>query len=96
MTNTLTALLGVLSGDVKAMNEKVDVLCSHSVRLGDIESDVAAISGTVQALVKTVAVSSFVVLCLNEHLDDIRLVVEHKASEEKRQEEKQKGSRSQG
>ena len=60
------------------MNEKVDTLCSHTSRLGNIERDVETIAVIVQAVEKTSTVSSFN-LCLNDHLDDIRLVVLHKA-----------------
>ena len=41
VTNAQTSLLEALCGDVKAMNEKMDGLCSHSERLGNIERDVA-------------------------------------------------------
>ena len=72
------------------MNEKVDALCSHTGRLGDIERDVAAIAGSVQGVAKkTDAVSSFV-SSLNEHLDDIGLVVGHKASEIRKAEEEKR------
>ena len=90
-TTAQTALLGALCGDVKAMDEKLDVLCSHTGRLGHIEGDVAAISKSVQGVAKGPdAVSSFVTR-LNEFLEDIRLVVEHSASEiRKAEEEKRK------
>ena len=63
------------------MSEKVDALCSHTGRLVNIEGDVAATAKSVQGVAnRTDAVSSFVT-SLNERLDDIRLVVEHKANE---------------
>ena len=50
------------------------------MRLGHIEGDVAAIARSVQGVATgTDAVSSFV-MCLNEHLDNIRLVFEHKTN----------------
>ena len=81
MTKSQTAQPEVLCRDVKAMSEKVDVLCSHTGRLGIIKFDVAAIIRSVQGVANgTDTVSSFV-SGLNKHLDDIRLVVEHKAGE---------------
>ena len=50
MTNAQTVLFEALCGDVKAMSEKVAVLCSHTGRLGNIESDVTAIAGAVHAV----------------------------------------------
>ena len=89
-TNAQTALLTTLCGDVKAMNENIDVLCSHTGRLGDIEGDVVSIAGSFQGVANGIdAVSSFV-LGLNEHLDDIRLVVEHKTSEIRKAEEEKR------
>ena len=67
--------------DVETANEKVDALCSHTGPLWEIEGDVAAISKSVQGVANgTDTVSSFV-SCLSKHLDDIRLVVGHKANE---------------
>ena len=81
MTKVQTSLLEVLCREVDAMNERVDGLCSHTRRLGHIESDVAAISKSVQGVANGMdAVSSFI-SGLNEHLDDVQLVVEHKANE---------------
>ena len=41
-TKVQTAPLGALCNDVNAMNKTVDELCSHTSRLGNIESDFAA------------------------------------------------------
>ena len=80
-TNAQTALLEVLCGEVKLMNKKMDILCSHTGRLGHIERDVVAIAESVRVVANgTDAVSSFVTR-LNEHLDDIQLVVGHKGNE---------------
>ena len=80
-TTAQTTLLEVLCGEANAMTEKVDVLCSHTGRLGNIEGDVAAIIKSVQGVADmTDTVSSFV-LSQNQHLDDIQLVVGHKANE---------------
>ena len=60
-TNAQTALLGAVCDDVKTMDKKVDVLCSHTGRFGHIEGDVAAIAKSVQGVTNvTDAVSSFV------------------------------------
>ena len=80
MTKVQTSLLEALYSDVTTLNERVDVLCSHTGRLGHIERDAAAIAGTVLAVEKADTVTSFV-SGLYEHLGDIRLVVEHKADE---------------
>ena len=86
-TNAQTALLEAMWGEVKTANEKVDVLCSHTGRLGNIEGDVAAIAKSIQVVANgTDAVSSYI-SGLNEHLDDIRHVVEHKANEVRKAEE---------
>ena len=47
-TNAQMILLEALCREVKTMNEKVDSLCSHAGRLGDVEGDVAPIAKTVQ------------------------------------------------
>ena len=79
-TNEQTALLEALCGDVKTMSEKIDGLCSHPGRLGNIEGDVAAISGTVQSVEKKMdAISSFV-SGLKERPNDTRLDGEHNAN----------------
>ena len=89
-TNAQTALLEALCDEVKTMSEKVDVLCSHTGRLGHIERDVAAIAETVQGVANgTDTVSSFI-SGLNEHLDDIRLVVKHKTNEIRKAEEEKR------
>ena len=80
-TNAQTSLLEALSGEVKAMKEIVDVLCSHTGRLVNNEGDVAAMTNSLQGVAnRTDSVSAFVTR-LNERIDDIRLDVEHKASE---------------
>ena len=77
--NAQTSLLGALYRDVKAMSEKVDVICSRTDRLGHVEGDVAAIADTVQAMEKKTDAVSSDVSRLQGQVDDIRLVVEHKA-----------------
>ena len=89
-TNAQTALLETVCHEVKMMNEKVDILCSYMGRLGNIERDVAAIAKSVHGVANgTDAVSSFVA-GLNQHFDDIQLVVEHKANETRRAEEEKR------
>ena len=89
-TNAQTALLEAVCSEVKTMNNKVDGLCSHTERLGNIQGDVTAIAGSVQGVANgTDTVSSFV-SDLNEHLDDIQLVVGHKASEIRKAEEEKR------
>ena len=80
MIKAQTALLGALCGDVKAMDKKMDNLCSHTGRLAHIEGDVAAILRSVQGIAnQTGTVSSFIT-GLSQYNDDIRLAVEHKAN----------------
>ena len=86
-TKAQTTLLEALCGEVRTMNERVDALCSHTGRLGNIERDVASIAGSVQGLEKTDTFSSDV-SSRNERIDNIRPVAEHKASEVKKAEEK--------
>ena len=50
LTNAQTALLEALWSEVKAMTEMVDILCSHTGRLENIERDVAAIIKSDQAV----------------------------------------------
>ena len=52
MTNVQTSLPVALCGEVKVLNEKIDILCSHTERLGHIEWDVAAISSSVPSVEK--------------------------------------------
>ena len=59
---------------------KGGVLCPHTGRLGRVESDVAAIAGTVQEWKIRDTVSSDV-SSQSERLNDTRLVVEQKANE---------------
>ena len=80
-TNAQTALLETVCHEVKMMNEKVDILCSHMGHLGNIEGDVAVIAKSVQGVANGADTVSSFVSDLNEHLDDIQLVVEHKANE---------------
>ena len=76
-----TSLLEALCGEVKTMNERIDILCSHTGRLGNIEGDVAAIAKSVHGVANgTDTVTSFV-SSLNEHLDDIQPVFCHKINE---------------
>ena len=90
MTKEQMIQLDALCREVKTINEKLSALCSHTGRLGNIERDVAAISKSIQGVSnKTDTVSSFVTH-LNKHLDDIRLVVEHKANEIRKAEEKKR------
>ena len=51
-TKSQTALLLALWGEVKATKENVDELCSQTSRLANIESDVAAITGSVQCVLR--------------------------------------------
>ena len=89
-TNAQTALLTTMCGEAKAMNEKLDVLCSHAGRLGHIERDVAAITKSVQGVANgTDTVSSFI-SGLNGHLDDIQLVFNDKANEIRKEEEEKR------
>ena len=60
--------------------------CSHTDRLGHVKSDAAAIARTVQAVENQNGTILFI-SSLNEHFDDIRIVVEHKASDIRRVEE---------
>ena len=90
MTKAQTALLEALCSEVETANEKIDTLCSHTGPLWEIEGDVAAISKSVQGVANgTDTVSSFV-SCLSKHLDDIRLVVGHKTSENRKAEEEKR------
>ena len=86
-TTAQTALLEALCREVRAMSEKVDVLCSHTGRLGHIERDVSAISKAVQGVATGVdAVSSFLSsftnalmisgLAFNEKANEVRTVEE--------------------
>ena len=87
MMSLQTSLLEALNGEVKAMDEKVDGLCSHLGRLGDIEGDVATTTKSVQDEGNEVdAVSSFV-LGLNERIDNIRLVDDDEGSDVRKSEE---------
>ena len=89
MTKEQTALLEALCSEVKTTSEKVDSF-AHTGRLRNIEWDVAAIAKSVQGVAKgTDAVSSFVA-GLNERIDDIRLVLEHKANENRKAEEEKR------
>ena len=87
-----TSLLEVLCCVVKAMNARVDVLCSHASRLENIERDVAAIKNAFQVVEdKVEAVSSFISK-MNDHVDDISLVFREKINEIKKgDEERRKG-----
>ena len=77
-TDLQTRLLEGLCQEVKLMNEKVDRLCSHAVRLENIEEDFETIANAVQGVAdKTDAVSPSA-SSLNECIDGIKLVFEHK------------------
>ena len=59
---------------MKTVKGKMDVLCSHTERLGNIERDVTVIATSVRSVEsKTKAISSFVSK-MNEHVGDIGLV----------------------
>ena len=89
-SNAQTALLDALCREVKSMNEKIGALCSHRSRLGHIEVDVAPISRSVQSVANGTVAVSCLVSSLNEHLDDIKLLVEHNANEIRKVEEWQR------
>ena len=59
---------------MKATKENVDELFSHTSRLANIASDVAAITGSVQGVEKKADIVSPFVARLKEHLNDTRLV----------------------
>ena len=80
-TMAQTSLLVAVCLEVKAMSEKIGVLCSHTVRLVNIESDIVAIAKSVQGVANGTDVVSSFVTRLNEHHDDFRLVFEHNASD---------------
>ena len=83
-TKAQTSLLEALCGEVKTMNGKMDVLCSHTARLENIEQDVATITNAFQAVEEKVGVVSSRVSGLSEHVDDIRLVSREKTDVIKR------------
>ena len=80
-TKAQTSLLEALFNEVKTMNGKMDVLCSQTARLENIERDVAAIVKSVQTVVDKATVVSSFISGLNEHVDDIGRVVGQKANE---------------
>ena len=77
-TDSQTRLLEELCNEVKLMNEKVDRLCSHAVRLENIEGDVSNISNGVKGVAEKTEVVSSSVPSPNECVDDIRLVFDEK------------------
>ena len=80
-TKEQTNLLEVLCSEMKTMNEKMDVLCSHSARLENIERDVATTANAVEAVKDKSEVVSSLASTLDERVGDIGLVVGHKASQ---------------
>ena len=77
-TNLQTRLLEELCQEVKLMNEKVDRLYTHAVRLENIEVDVSSIANTFQGVAEKRDVVSSHVSSLNERADDIRPVFDDK------------------
>ena len=77
-TKEQTKLLEALFGEAKTMNGKVDVLCSHTGRLENVERDVATTANAVKTVESNAGVVSTHVSTLNERVDDIRLVFDDK------------------
>ena len=86
-TKEQTSHLEVLCKEMRATNEKIDVLWSLTARLGDIGLDLAAIAGSVKGVEnRTHAVPSFV-SSPNERVGGIGVIVGHKTDEIQRAEE---------
>ena len=77
-TKVQTGLLEALYNEAKTMNGKIDVLCSHSARLQNVERDVATIANSVKTVEDKAGVVSTHVSSLNERVDDIRLAFNDK------------------
>ena len=77
-TKQQTNLLEVLCSEMKAMNGKMDVICSHTGRLENVERDVATTANAVKTVESNAGVVSTHVSTLNERVDDIRLVFDDK------------------
>ena len=89
-TKAQTNHLDVLCNEVRAMNAKRDVLCSHMAYLGDTEHDIATIANGVKGVEnKTDVVSSFV-SSLKERVEDIGVSIGHKADETRKAEEERR------
>ena len=79
-TKAQTSLLDALFSEAKTTNEKMDRLCSLTC-LEKIEGDVATIANEVMGVDNKMDVISSFVSSVNDHVDDIGLVFEHKANE---------------
>ena len=77
-TDSQTRLVEGLCQEVKLMNEKVDLLCSHAVHLENIDGDVSSISNGANGVAEKINVVSSSVSSVNERVDDIRLVLDLK------------------
>ena len=87
-TKAQTGLIEVLCSELKAMNAKMDVLCSHTSRLENVEGDVATIKNAFQVVVDKAEAVSSRVSGLSDHIDDIGLVFRERISDIKRADEK--------
>ena len=74
VTKAQMTLLEALSREVRMMREKVDVLCSHTGRLGDIKRDVTSIAKPVDAVETKADTVTSDVSSPQERVEDIRLV----------------------
>ena len=74
LKNAQMTLLEALSREVRMMREKVDVLCSHTGRLGDIKRDVTSIAKPVDAVETKADTVTSDVSSPQERVEDIRLV----------------------
>ena len=87
-TKAQTGLLETLCCEVKAMNAKMDVLCSHASRLETVERDVATIKNILQGVEDKAEAVSSRVSGLSEHVDDIGLVFRERNNDIKKGDEK--------
>ena len=86
-TKVHSSHLEVLCKEVQAMNEKKDVLCSHTAHLGDIDRDLKTIADTVKGVVNQTEVVSTFVSILHERVGDIGVIIGQKADEIRKAEE---------
>ena len=89
-TNAQTSRLEALCKEVKPMKEKMDVLCSRTARHRDMERDFATISDCVDVVENKTEVVSWFVSSLNERVEDIGVVIGHKADEIRKVEEERR------
>ena len=85
-----TTRLHTLCNDAHSINEKMDVLCSQTAALENINRDVATITNSVRGVENNTDTISSFILSLNEGIDDIRLVFQHKANEIRKMEEERR------